>query len=162
MNVLEMVVNGIPRTVVLEEGRVMLVDVLRDSLGLMGTKVGCGAGQCGSCTVVMNGAAVLSCVVPATKAQGAEIVTIEGLAKDGKLHPIQEAFIEAGAIQCGFCTPGLVMRLYALLDKAPDTLDEVLEEVLNKHLCRCTGYETIWNAAMIARKKMQEKKKEEL
>ena len=100
--------------------------------------------------------------MPSQKAQGAEIVTIEGLAKDGKLHPIQEAFIEAGAIQCGFCTPGLVMRLYALLDKDPDTPDEVLEEALNKHLCRCTGYETIWDAAMIARKKMQEKKKEEL
>ncbi|MCE5201364.1 MAG: (2Fe-2S)-binding protein [Synergistaceae bacterium] len=155
MNIIEMVVNGIPRTVLLEEGRIMLSDVLRDSLGLMGTKVGCGAGQCGSCTVVMNGEAVMSCITPAQKVNGAEIITIEGLAKEGKLHPIQEAFIEANAIQCGFCTPGLVMRLYAILTKDQNVSEEILKEALNKHLCRCTGYETIWNAALLAQKKMK-------
>jgi len=155
LNIIEMVVNGIPRTVLLEEGRIMLSDVLRDSLGLMGTKVGCGAGQCGSCTVVMNGEAVMSCITPAQKVNGAEIITIEGLAKEGKLHPIQEAFIEANAIQCGFCTPGLVMRLYAILTKDQNVSEEILKEALNKHLCRCTGYETIWNAALLAQKKMK-------
>ena len=154
MDILEFTVNGIPRKVLLEEGRIMLSDVLRDSLGLTGTKVGCGAGQCGSCTVVMNGDAVTSCVVPATKAQGAEVLTIEGLSKEGKLHPIQETFIEADAIQCGFCTPGLIMRLYAVLTKDPHASEEVLKEAINKHLCRCTGYETIWDAALLAQKKM--------
>lgn len=154
MDVLEFTVNGIPRKVLLEEGRIMLSDVLRDFLGLTGTKVGCGAGQCGSCTVVMNGDAVTSCVVPAAKAQGSEVLTIEGLAKEGKLHPIQEAFIEADAIQCGFCTPGLIMRLYAVLTKDPHASEEVLKEAINKHLCRCTGYETIWDAALLAQKKM--------
>ncbi len=154
MDVLEFTVNGIPRKVLLEEGRIMLSDVLRDFLGLTGTKVGCGAGQCGSCTVVMNGDAVTSCVVPAAKAQGSEVLTIEGLAKEGKLHPIQEAFIEADAIQCGFCTPGLIMRLYSVLTKDPHASEEVLKEAVNKHLCRCTGYETILDAALLAQKKM--------
>lgn len=159
MDVLEFTVNGIPRKVLLEEGRIMLSDVLRDSLGLTGTKVGCGAGQCGSCTVVMNGDAVTSCVVPAAKAKGSEVLTIEGLAKEGKLHPIQEAFIEADAIQCGFCTPGLIMRLYSVLTKDPHAPEETLKEALNKHLCRCTGYETILDAALLAQKKMLDKEK---
>lgn len=155
MSILELTVNGVKRSVNLEEGRVMLVDVLRDGLGLMGTKVGCGAGQCGSCVVVMNGEAVTSCTIPAEKAQNAEILTIEGLAKDGALHPIQEAFVEANAIQCGFCTPGLVMRLYALYTKNIDVDDDTLKKELNKHLCRCTGYEVIWDAALLAREKMR-------
>ena len=154
MDILEFKVNGIPRKVLLEEGRIMLSDVWRDSLGLTGTKVGCGIGQCGSCSVVMNGDPVTSCVLPALKAQGSEVLTIEGISKEGKLHPIQEAFIEADAIQCGFCTPGLVMRLYAVLTKDPNASEEVLKEAVNKHLCRCTGYETIWDAALLAQKKM--------
>ena len=97
MKIFNCTINGTKRSLPIEEGRVMLSDILRDSLGLMGTKVGCGAGQCGACTVVMNGAAVTSCTVPAEKAEGADILTIEGLAKDGQLHPIQEAFIEANA-----------------------------------------------------------------
>ncbi|MDR3355112.1 MAG: (2Fe-2S)-binding protein [Synergistaceae bacterium] len=154
MQILEMVVNGAKRAMILEEGRVMLSDALRDGLGLTGTKVGCGAGQCGSCVVVMNGEAVTSCTTLASKAQGAEIVTIEGLARGGELHPIQEAFIEANAIQCGFCTPGLVMALYALFCKNPAPDDVILKKELNKHLCRCTGYEVIWDAAVLAREKM--------
>lgn len=158
MDILEFTVNGISRKVLLEEGRIMLSDVLRDSLGLTGTKVGCGIGQCGSCTVVMNGEPVTSCVVPATKAQGADVLTIEGLSKDGKLHPIQEAFVETDAIQCGFCTPGLVMRLYAVLKKDPDASEEMLKEAVNKHLCRCTGYNTIWEAVLLAQKKCKQSK----
>ncbi|MBL3539987.1 (2Fe-2S)-binding protein [Aminivibrio sp.] len=154
MPVLNFTVNGIPRTVHLEEGRVMLSSVLRDCLGLTGTKVGCGTGQCGSCTVVMNGSAVTSCTVPAEKCEGSEVLTIEALAEGGVLHPIQQAFVDAGAIQCGFCTPGLIMRLYALLTANPEAGDEILEAEINKHLCRCTGYETILAAARLARERM--------
>ena len=153
-------INGIEKSLLIEEGRLMLSDVLRDYLGLMGTKVGCGAGQCGSCTVVMNGSAVTSCTVTAEKAEGADIITIEGLAADGKLHPVQEAFIDANAIQCGFCTPGLVMRLYAVLKENADAGDEELIEHLNKHLCRCTGYETILDAAKLARERIKTNVKE--
>ena len=155
MPVLNFTVNGIPRTVHLEEGRVMLSSVLRDCLGLTGTKVGCGTGQCGSCTVVLNGSAVTSCTVPAEKCEGADVLTIEALAEGGVLHPIQQAFVDAGAIQCGFCTPGLIMRLYALLTANPEAGDEILEAEINKHLCRCTGYETILAAARLARERMK-------
>ena len=158
MKKLSMTVNGSKKEVLIEEGRVMLSDVLRDTLGLTGTKVGCGAGQCGSCTVVMNGEAVTSCTVPAEKAEGADILTIEGVAKDGELHPIQKALIDAHAIQCGFCTPGIVMRLHALLSKSTDISDEDLEGHLNKHLCRCTGYETISDGAKLAREMMSANK----
>jgi carbon-monoxide dehydrogenase small subunit len=154
MRVLNFTVNGVPRTVHLEDGRVMLSSVLRDYLGLKGTKVGCGTGQCGACTVVMDGKAVVSCVTPAEKAEGKSVLTIEGLSEWGKLHPVQQAFIEAGAIQCGFCTPGFVMRLYALFSENPEADDAAIEAALNKHLCRCTGYETIFEAALLARDKM--------
>jgi len=155
MRVLNFTVNGTPRTVHLEEGRVMLASVLRDSLGLTGTKVGCGTGQCGSCTVVMDGKAVTSCAVPAEKAEGTNVLTIESLAEGGVLHPIQQAFVEAGAIQCGFCTPGIVMRLYALFTQNPDADDETIMKELDKHLCRCTGYETIVQAARLAQEKLR-------
>lgn len=155
MRVLNFTVNGTPRTVHLEEGRVMLASVLRDSLGLTGTKVGCGTGQCGSCTVVMDGKAVTSCAVPAEKAEGTNVLTIESLAEGGVLHPIQQAFVEAGAIQCGFCTPGIVMRLYALFTQNPDADDETIMNALDKHLCRCTGYETIVQAARVAQEKLR-------
>lgn len=155
MRVLNFTVNGTPRTVHLEEGRVMLASVLRDSLGLTGTKVGCGTGQCGSCTVVMDGKAVTSCTVPAEKAEGTNILTIESLSEGGVLHPIQQAFVDAGAIQCGFCTPGIIMRLYALFTQTPDADDEAIMKELDKHLCRCTGYETIVKAARVAREKLR-------
>lgn len=154
MRVLNFSVNGVPKTVHLEEGRVMLSDVLRDHLGLTGTKVGCGVGQCGACTVIMDKKAVTSCTVPAEKAEGKSVFTIKGLADGGKLNPIQEAFVEAGAVQCGFCTPGLVMRLFALFSENPEADDETIEEELNKHLCRCTGYEAILEAARLSRSKM--------
>jgi len=158
MRILNFSVNGVPRRVHLEEGRVMLSSVLREYLGLTGTKVGCGVGQCGACTVVMDGKACTSCTVPAEKAEGNSILTIEGLSERGKLHPIQEAFVEAGAIQCGFCTPGFVMRLYALFIENPEADDATIIEELNKHLCRCTGYESILEAARLARIKMTNSK----
>ncbi|MEW6227326.1 MAG: 2Fe-2S iron-sulfur cluster-binding protein, partial [Bacillota bacterium] len=113
-----------------------------------------GAGHCGTCTVIMNGDAVTSCTIPAMKADGADILTIEGLAEGYKLHPIQEAFIEAGAIQCGFCTPGLVMRTYDLLTKNPRASEQEIMAAVGKHLCRCTGYEAILEAVRLAQEKM--------
>lgn len=154
MHTITLRVNGIQHTVTIEDGRIMLVDVLRDKLGLTGTKVGCGAGHCGTCTVIMNGDAVTSCIIPAVKADGADILTIEGLANGYKLHPIQEAFIEAGAVQCGFCTPGLIMRTYDLLTKNPRPSEEEIMSAVNKHLCRCTGYEAILDAIRVAQEKM--------
>jgi len=133
----------------------MLVDVLRDQFGLTGTKIGCGVGQCGACTVIMNGEPVTSCTVLAEKAEGSEVLTIEGLAKGGQLHPIQEAFIKAGAVQCGFCTPGLIMRLYALFSKNPDADETSIKDALVKHICRCTGYESILEAALLAQKELK-------
>ncbi len=147
-------VNGIQHHLAVEEGRVMLVDVLRDRLGLTGTKVGCGSGHCGSCTVIMNGDAVTSCIVPAARADGAEILTIEGLARGYELHPIQEAFIEAGAVQCGFCTPGLIMRAYDLLTKNQRASEQDIAAAVGKHLCRCTGYEAILEAVRLAQQKL--------
>ncbi len=147
-------VNGIQHTVEIEEGRITLLDVLRDKLDLTGSKLGCGVGKCGACTVIMNGEAVTSCTTLASKADGAEVLTIEGLSVGYSLHPIQEAFIETGAVQCGFCTPGLIMRIYDLLSKKPSASGEDILKALNKHLCRCTGYETILEAVKLAQKKM--------
>ncbi len=156
MKTITFTVNGTERTVVVEEG-LTLLDVLRDILHLTGTKRGCDNGTCGACVVVVNGKAVKSCTYPIEKAEGAEVLTIEGLAQDGKLHPIQEALVEAWAIQCGFCTPGIVMDLYALLEANPDADDAALERTLNRHLCRCTGYESIEAAGRLARQKMQQR-----
>ncbi len=148
-------VNGKLHTVEIEEGRFTLLDVLRDKLELTGAKLGCGVGQCGSCTVIMNGSAVTSCTVLARKADGAEVLTIEGLSGGYTLHPIQEAFIEAGAVQCGFCTPGIIMRTYDLLNNNPDASEEEIMNALNKHLCRCTGYEPILAAVKLAQNRLK-------
>jgi carbon-monoxide dehydrogenase small subunit len=151
-------VNGISRTVEIEEGRVSLLDVLRDKLDLKGSKYGCGVGQCGACTVIMNGKAVTSCTVLAKKADGARVLTIEGLSEGYTLHPIQQAFIEAGAVQCGFCTPGLIMRTYDLLTHKPNATEDEIREAVNKHICRCTGYESILEAVKLAQRKMARKR----
>ena len=142
---LTMVVNG--KTV---EVRIapdeLLVDVLRDRLGLTGTKVGCNEGECGACTVIMEGKAVLSCLIPAMRAQGKQITTIEGLSDGDTLHPLQQAFVEHGAVQCGYCIPGFIMSAKALLDEnAHPTRDEIKEAVAG-NLCRCTGYVKILEA----------------
>jgi carbon-monoxide dehydrogenase small subunit len=120
-----------------------LLDVLRDELGLVGTKKGCDRGECGACTVIMNGEAILSCLVLAIQCHGNEILTIEGLAQDGKLDPLQDAFVKQGAIQCGFCTPGMIMASRALLNKNPHPSEEEIKRGLSGNLCRCTGYTKI-------------------
>ena len=117
-----------------------LLDILRDNLGLTGTKEGCGIGECGACTVIMNGEAVNSCLILAVQVQGAEIETIENLERDDVLSKLQKAFVDKGAIQCGFCTPGMLMSAKALLDKNPKPSIEEIKTALEGNLCRCTGY----------------------
>ena len=127
-----------------------LLQVLREQMALTGTKNGCEAGECGACAVLLNGEPVNSCMVLAPEADGAEIVTIEGLAQDDQLDPLQEAFIATGAIQCGFCTPGLLVNARALLDRNPDPTDDAIREALVGNLCRCTGYLRIVEAVAMA------------
>lgn len=123
-----------------------LLDVLRDRLHLKGTKEGCGSGDCGACTVILDGRAVNSCLVLAVEADGQEVETIDGLSKEGRLHPIQEAFVKVGASQCGFCTPGMVMTAKSLLDSNPDPSLEEIKEAIDGNICRCTGYVKIVQA----------------
>lgn len=125
---------------------VTLIDVIRDEIGLIGTKRGCDSGECGACTVLINGKPFNSCLILAMDVQGREILTIEGLVREGKLHPIQQAFIEHGAIQCGFCTPGMVLVAKAILDEDPSPSEEKIKEALAGNLCRCTGYTSIIKA----------------
>ncbi|MCX7622261.1 MAG: (2Fe-2S)-binding protein [Thermomicrobium sp.] len=142
-------VNG--RTVSAEvEARTTLADFLRDRLGLTGTKLGCEHGVCGSCTVLWDGEAVRSCLVLAAQADGATITTIEGLASNGTLHPVQRAFWEQHALQCGFCTPGMVLTAVALLTENPDPSEDEIREALSGNLCRCTGYQNIVRAVRAA------------
>jgi len=138
--------------------RESLLGILRNALDLTGAKEGCGYGTCGSCTVVVNGEAVKACTLRGRdKLEGIEVLTIEGLADpEGTLHPIQEAFLRAGAVQCGYCTPGFIMRLYALLKNKPEATEEEIREALSGNLCRCTGYEAIWEAALLAQQLMKE------
>lgn len=149
-------VNGIARTVDVEPD-VMLLDVIRDVLNLTGTKHGCDNSTCGTCTVVVNGKAIKSCNTPVSKVAGAEIITVEGLAKGTDLHPVQKAISESGAVQCGFCTPGIVMELYGLLESNPDASEQEMTTALAKHLCRCTGYEPIRDGALVAQKLVQQR-----
>ncbi len=127
-----------------------LTQVLREDLGLTGTKEGCGIGDCGACTVVLNDRTVNSCLVLAVQADGGNITTIEGIADNNDLHPIQEAFVELGAIQCGFCTPGMVLSAKNLLDKNPDPSEFEVRGALSGNLCRCTGYQKIVEAVQAA------------
>lgn len=124
----------------------VLVEVLRDKLGLIGTKRGCDTGKCGACTILVDGKAMRACLVLAISAQDAEITTIEGLAPEGTMHPIQKAFVEHGAIQCGFCTPGIVMFTKAYLDEEPTPTRSQIQEALMANICRCTGYVKIIDA----------------
>lgn len=136
---IELNVNGESYEVAVEP-RMTLLDVLRDSLGFTGAKRGCSLGNCGSCTVLIDGKPVTSCLLLAVEAQGKEIVTVEGLSEDGKLHPIQQAFIDHSALQCGFCTPGMILSAKALLDNNPHPTEEEVKEAISGNLCRCTGY----------------------
>jgi carbon-monoxide dehydrogenase small subunit len=125
-----------------------LLDFIRDELGLTGTKKGCETGDCGSCTVILDGELVNSCLLLAMEANGKSVLTIEGLAKGGKLHPLQEAFIEYGAIQCGYCTPGMILAAKALLDKNPKPTEQEVKAGIVGNLCRCTGYTKIVEAIL--------------
>src|SRR3982751_5378545 len=127
-----------------------LLYVLRERLGLPGSKNACEQGECGSCSVLLDGKLVCACLVLAAQADGHDVVTVEGLAEDGRLHRVQEAFVEAGAVQCGFCTPGLVVAAADLLERTPDPDDDEIREALSGNLCRCTGYAKIFDAVRIA------------
>jgi len=117
-----------------------LLELLRDHLGLTGTKNGCEAGECGACTVLLDGRPVYACLVLAPKVDGKEIITVEGIGEEGKLHPVQKAFLTHGAVQCGFCTPGMILAAKALLDENPHPSREEIEDAISGNLCRCTGY----------------------
>jgi carbon-monoxide dehydrogenase small subunit len=131
-----------------------LLDVLREQIGLTGTKEGCGEGECGACSVLVNGELVNSCLMPVLQASGSNILTVEGLAEDGRLHPIQQAFAEAGGAQCGICTPGMILAACVLLERFPRPTDEQIRDGLAGNLCRCTGYQKIFDAVREAGKAM--------
>lgn len=154
MPVISFTLNGQERTVEIQPFET-LAYVLRERLGLTGTKIGCEEGECGACTVIVDGKAVTSCIYPAMKVDGAKVETIEGLASGEKLHPIQEAFIEHFAVQCGYCTPGFIMSTKALLDRNPSPSDEEIKEAIAGNLCRCTGYYQIMDAIKAAVAKMK-------
>jgi carbon-monoxide dehydrogenase small subunit len=142
---LTMTVNGNEVTVEVEADE-LLVDVLRDRLGLTGTKIGCNEGECGACSIIMDGQAVLSCLIPALRAQGRQIVTIEGVSDGDTLHPLQQSFVEHGAVQCGYCIPGFIISSKALLDGNPHPTRDEIKEAIAGNLCRCTGYVKIVEA----------------
>jgi len=145
-------VNGVPYEAMVEP-RMTLVDFLRGELGLTGTHVGCEHGVCGACTVLLNGQTVRSCLMLAVQADGASLMTVEGLSREGKLHPIQEAFMEEHGLQCGFCTPGFLMSTLELLQHHPDPTDDEIKEALGGNLCRCTGYQSIIKSVHLAAEK---------
>ncbi len=151
---IEITVNGRKRQFDVEPNK-LLLNLVRDELYLTGTKYGCGIGECGACTVHLDGEAVLACMVLAVDADGKQVDTIEGVAVDGNLDPVQESFIEEGAIQCGFCTPGFIMTTKALLKENPNPTEDEIREYLKGNYCRCTGYVNIINAVQSAAKKLQ-------
>ena len=142
-------VNGASETVNVAPMK-RLLDVLREDLRLTGTKEGCGEGECGACAVLMNGELVNSCLVPALQVQGSVLCTIEGVSTDGRLHPVQQCFLEKGGAQCGICTPGMILATQHLLDKYPSPTMEQIKEGLAGNLCRCTGYMRIFEAVQAA------------
>lgn len=147
-------ING-ERIVAEVDPKQSLAEFLREKLYLTGTKIGCGKGECGACTIIMDGKAVTSCIVPVLRAEGAEIETIEGLNRTGNLHPLQEEFVNEGAVQCGFCTPGMIMSAKALLDETPAPAKEEIREALGGNICRCTGYVNIERAVEAAAERLQ-------
>ncbi len=147
-------VNGVTRTSEVEP-RLLLVHYLRETLGLTGTNVGCDTSQCGACTVHLDGQAVKSCTVLAVQADGSTVTTIEGLAQNGKLHPVQMSFWEKHGLQCGFCTPGMIMTAVALLQQNPNATEAEIRHGLEGNLCRCTGYQNIVKAVQMAAEAMR-------
>lgn len=139
------------------DGNTRLLDYLRHELGLTGVKEGCGVGECGACTVLIEGKPTLSCLTYLPQVDGKEITTIEGLEEDGKLHPLQQAFVETGGVQCGFCTPGFIMVALELLERNPDPTREEIREWIEGNICRCTGYTKIVDAIQLAGKRLREK-----
>lgn len=158
--ILNVVVNGkeVNREV---EAQKRLLDFIRDDLGLKGTKEGCGEGECGACTVLVNGKPVDSCLMMALQCEGKEITTIEGVARPTGLHPIQQAFLEVGAVQCGFCIPGMVLSAKALLDENTEPSPYEIKEAISGNLCRCTGYDKMFQAVEMAAKVMREEDQHE-
>lgn len=154
MESVELTINQKQYTLQVEKNWTLLY-VLREVLNLTGTKCGCNTNDCGACRVIVDGEAKNSCCLLARKLAGKEIITIEGLAKGNELHPIQRAYIEAGAVQCGFCTPGMIMSTKALLDKNPSPTEQEIREALSHNLCRCTGYVKIVEAVLLAAKWMR-------
>jgi aerobic carbon-monoxide dehydrogenase small subunit len=144
-------VNGETVEAAVEPNRT-LIQFLREDLGLTGTKHGCGLGDCGACTVILDGKPVNSCLVLAIQANGGEVLTIEGVAENGKLHPVQQAFVNKGAIQCGFCSPGMILSAKALLDSNPKPAEHEIRTAISGNLCRCTGYQKIVEAIQEAAK----------
>ncbi len=154
MSVVAMTVNGKPASADVE-ARMLLVQFIREQLGLTGTHVGCDTSQCGACVVHVDGRAVKSCTMLATQAEGAEILTIEGLAPNGDLHPVQKAFREHHGLQCGFCTPGMIMTAVDMIRRKPDLDEETVREELEGNICRCTGYHNIVKAILAASQEMR-------
>src|SRR5579864_2905992 len=151
---MDLLINGKRYRSGSDPGR-MLLWVLRDELNLTGSKYGCGEGQCGACTVLLDGAAVRSCIIPLEDAASKKITTIEGLERDGQLHPVQEAFLKADAMQCGYCTPGMIMSAVALLTREPDPSREDIVRLMNGNICRCGAYSRIMSAIEQAAKMMK-------
>ena len=145
--IIRLLING-EELEILTEGHKTLLEVLREDLGLTGTKRGCDVGTCGACTVLVDGKPQLSCLTLAVDVQGKEITTIEGLARAGRFHPLQKAFVEKGALQCGFCTPGMILTAKAFLDEHPQPSEEDVKKALSGNLCRCTGYVKIVEAIL--------------
>jgi aerobic carbon-monoxide dehydrogenase small subunit len=154
--VIAVTVNGEPYEVFIDS-RTTLLQLLREHLGLTGTKEGCSEGECGACSVVLNGRLVDSCLIFAVEAKGGEVQTIEGLASNGELHPVQKAFIECGGVQCGFCTPGMIMASKILLENVPNPSEDQIRQALGGNLCRCTGYAKIIDAVQAAASMMAAK-----
>jgi carbon-monoxide dehydrogenase small subunit len=155
LHTVEVTVNGQPRSAEVES-RLLLVHFLRQTLGLTGTHVGCDTTSCGACCVLVDGTPVKSCTMLAVQANGAELTTVEGLAAGGQLHPIQQAFHEEHGLQCGFCTPGMMLTSVALLQETPSPTDEEIRWALSGQICRCTGYQNIVHAVQSAAKTLRE------
>jgi carbon-monoxide dehydrogenase small subunit len=152
---IHLTVNHLPH-IVKAEPCCTLLELLRDKLGLTGTKEGCGAGDCGACVVILDGQAVNACLVLAAQAEGMQVITVEGLAQDGRLHPLQQNFAEKWALQCGFCTPGMLMSCYALLLKNSDPTPDEIREAISGNLCRCGTYQSVVEAVRATVKMNQE------